>query len=307
VTALQTSDGTAIRSRRFVPALLVSLRPRQWLKNALVVGTPLAAGRLSELPVLRATLFAFVALCLASSCVYLVNDVHDAAEDRGHPRKRYRPIAAGDLPPAAALAAAAVLALAALALARLGSLALVGLVAVYLGVSLAYTLRLRREPVIEMVAVALGFLLRGAAGGVAAGIPVSSWFLLVAGFGSLFLVSGKRFSELAAAPPSAGARASLAAYSQGYLRFIWASAATLTVITYALWANQVYQVRDEGSWALWSLLPFLLALLRYALDVDRATAEAPEDVLLRDRTMQALGLIWLVMFAVGAGGSDGPF
>jgi decaprenyl-phosphate phosphoribosyltransferase len=121
----------------------------------------------------------------------------------------------------------------------------------------------------------------------------------------LFLVSGKRYSELAGARRRPGERESLAAYSQGYLRFIWASAATLTVTTYALWANQVYLIRDEGSWALWSLLPFLLALLRYALDIDRAGAEAPEDLLLRDRTLQVLGLIWLVMFAVGAGGSDG--
>jgi decaprenyl-phosphate phosphoribosyltransferase len=297
-------ERTASRSRPLVPALVTSLRPRQWLKNVLVVGAPLAAGRLIELPVLRATGLAFLALCLASSSVYLINDVHDAGEDRGHPRKRYRPVAAGELAPPTALAAAAVLAVAALALAWLNSLTFVALVGVYLAVSLAYTFHLRREPVIEMVAVALGFLLRGAAGGAAAGIPVSSWFLLVAGFGSLFLVSGKRYSELTAAEPRDGGRVALAAYSLGYLRFIWASAATLTVITYALWANQVYLVRDEGSWALWSLLPFLLALLRYALDIDRGTAEAPEDVLLMDRTLQVLGLIWAVMVAVGAGGMD---
>jgi len=286
------------------PAWIRAVRPRQWTKNGLAAGAPLAAGRITDLLVLERTAIAIIALCLASSAVYLINDVHDRDEDREHPRKRNRPVASGQISPRAAAAGAVATAALSLALSWVASPMLAALVAAYLGVSLGYTLLLRREPVIEMVTVATGFVLRASAGGAAAQIPLSPWFLLVAGFGALFLVSGKRYSEVVTLDPDRAVRASLAAYSLGYLRFVWVSAATLTVVTYLLWANQVSVVRDEGSWALWSMVPFLLALLRYALDIDRGRAEAPEDLALGDRQLQAFALIWLIMVAVGAGGVD---
>lgn len=281
------------------------MRPRQWLKNVLVVGAPLAAGRILEPRVALDTALALVAMCLAASSTYLVNDVHDASEDRGHPRKRHRPVASGALSRRAALVAAVVLAVAAFAVSSVAHRGLVALVAGYLVLTVAYTLRLRREPVIELVVVAAGFVLRGAAGGLAADIPMSSWFLLVAGFGSLFLVSGKRYAEIL--DDREDARASLAAYTPTFLRFVWTSAATVTILAYALWATQVYLVRDEGAWALASLVPFLLGVLVYALHVDRGHAEAPEDALLDDRVLLVLGLVWAVMLAVGSGGVDFGF
>jgi len=297
--------GALPRTHRWsTPVLVSAVRPRQWTKNLLVIGAPLVSGRLFEAGVLRATAVAFACLCLAASCTYLVNDVHDVEEDRGHPRKRLRPVASGRLSRRGALVTAAVAGVAALALAGWDGLPLVGLVAGYLAVTIGYTVRLRREPILDLVAVATGFLLRGAAGGVGAGLPVSSWFLLVAGFGSLFLVSGKRYAELVGHERREGGRATLTLYTPGYLRFVWATAATLTIVAYSLWANDVYLVRDEGSWALWSLLPFVVGLLRYAYEVDQGLAEAPEELLLKDRLLQVIGLVWLVMLAVGAGGMD---
>jgi decaprenyl-phosphate phosphoribosyltransferase len=158
--------------------------------------------------------------------------------------------------------------------------------------------------VLELVVVAACFVLRGAAGGVASGLVISSWFLLVAGSGSLYLVAGKRYAELVAQRRGAGLRSTLAAYSPGYLRFVWATAANLTLVTYALWADQVYRVREDGTWALWSLLPFILGILRYSLDLDRGDAEAPEEVVLHDRTLQVIGAVWLILFAIGAGSID---
>jgi decaprenyl-phosphate phosphoribosyltransferase len=305
VTATQSQPvPTAAPIAGRAAGLLAAARPRQWVKNALVVGAPLAAGRALEPSVLRGTGIAFVALCLASSSGYLVNDVHDAAEDRLHPRKSRRPVASGVLPPAAAVAAAVLLGAAALAVARLASWPFVVLVAAYLMVTVAYSLRLRREPVLELVVVAACFVLRGAAGGVASGLVISSWFLLVAGSGSLYLVAGKRYAELVAQRRGAGLRSTLAAYSPGYLRFVWATAANLTLVTYALWADQVYRVREDGTWALWSLLPFILGILRYSLDLDRGDAEAPEEVVLHDRTLQVIGAVWLILFAIGAGSID---
>jgi len=287
------------------PLVLVAfraLRPRQWVKNLLVVGAPLAAGRLLEGGVLRSTLLAFLAFCLAASCGYLVNDVHDAAEDRLHPVKRHRPVASGALPVRVALTLAVALGVASLATAAACSPMFVVLLLAYLAVTLGYTLRLRREPIIDLVVVALGFVLRGAAGGVASGIAISPWFLLVAGFGALFLVSGKRYSELVSREPGTGGRAALATYTPEFLRFVWSLAATVTLVAYLLWATAVFVIRDEGSWAIWSVVPFLLAVLRYAFEIDRGAAEAPEAVLLGNRSLQLLALAWLVMVAVGAEG-----
>ncbi len=290
---------------RIATALVRACRPRQWVKNALVAGAPLASGRWLVGTVASSTVGALVAFCLAASAVYLVNDVVDAAEDRLHPSKRLRPIASGELDAWAALPAAAVLAGAAVALGwwlrpQFGLLLLA-----YLACSLAYSVRLRREPVVELTLVALGFLLRAAGGGVAAGIPISAWFLLVSGFGSLFLVAGKRYCELVAVDREGTRRASLAGYSAPYLRFVWSTAGALTVATYALWGNDVYRVRAHGAWALMSLFPLVVALLLYARRVDAGTAEAPEDVILHDRALQLLSLAWLVMVAVGAGGISG--
>jgi decaprenyl-phosphate phosphoribosyltransferase len=288
-----------------VGALIRACRPKQWLKNALVVGAPLASGRWATGPIVGRTLIAFAVFSLVASAVYLVNDVVDAEEDRRHPYKRLRPIAAGQLLPSAALVAAALLAAGGLGLAWWLRPEFGLLVTAYLVSSLAYSLRLRREPVVDLALVALGFLLRAAGGGVASGIPISAWFLVVAGFGSLYLVAGKRYCELVALDREGARRASLAAYSPQYLRFVWGTAATVTVAAYALWADEVYRVRAQGTWALMSLFPFVVAILMYARSIDTGRAEAPEDVVLSDRVLQLIGLLWLAMVVIGAGGISG--
>jgi decaprenyl-phosphate phosphoribosyltransferase len=293
------------RTGSTLAALLAACRPKQWLKNALVVGAPLASGRWAEGPIVLRTTGAFVAFCLVASAVYLVNDVMDAEEDRRHPRKRFRPVASGRLAPVTAAVAAAVAVAGGTALAWVVRPAFAAVVVVYLLSSLAYSIRLRREPVLEFCLVALGFLLRAAGGGIASGIPISSWFLLVAGFGSLYVVAGKRFSELVAGGREGERRVSLGFYSAGYLRFVWGAAATVTVAAYALWADEVYRVRAGGAWALMSLFPFAVGVLVYARAVDTGRAEAPEDVVLTDRMLQLLGLVWLAMVVAGSGGLPG--
>lgn len=297
-TAAETGGPSGAR------ALLTGLRPRQWAKNVLVLAVPLAAGSLLEPGVLGASLVAVACFCLVSSATYLVNDVVDAEADRAHPVKRSRPVARGALSQRTALAAAAVLLVVALALAWwLTRPELVGVLLVYVAASLAYSTRLKREPVVELALLAAGFLLRAVAGGAATGIPVSQWFLIVAGFGSLFMAAGKRYSELVSLPEGASpVRASLAGYSPQYLRFVWGLAAGVTVTAYCLWAFEVGGA-GSGSWAAWSVAPFVLAILRYAVDIDAGRAEAPEDVALRDRTLQVLALLWVVCFALAAAGA----
>jgi decaprenyl-phosphate phosphoribosyltransferase len=178
------------------PAVLRAVRPRQWVKNALVLAAPLAAGRVDEPDVLVGSALAFVVFCLAAGAVYLVNDVRDVEEDRRHPTKRLRAIASGELPETTAYAVAGVLLVAALTAGLLVAVPLGVTVAVYLTIQLAYAGGLKHQPVMDLACVASGFLLRAIGGGVATGIPLSPWFLLVASFGSLFMVAGKRYSEI---------------------------------------------------------------------------------------------------------------
>lgn len=298
---------TARRARSAPVALVAALRPRQWLKNVLVFAAPLAAGSIFEPAVLIPSLLAFVVFCLMSSATYLINDIRDVDADRAHPTKRFRPIAAGELGVSGAIVTAVVLAVASLTIALLVSVSLFGIVAAYAVFTLAYSLFLKNEPVIELALLSLGFLLRAIAGGAAADLPISPWFLIVAAFGSLFMAAGKRFSELERSQRDPDdptpRRRSLTGYTATYLRFVWGLAAAVTITAYCLWAFEVGLADSSFPWSQWSVLPFVLAILRYALDVDRAEAEAPEEVVLRDRALQVLGLAWLVLFALGALGA----
>ena len=230
------------------------MRPRQWIKNVLVAAAPLAAGDITKASVAIHTLIAFVAFCLASSAVYCFNDVWDAAADRLHPRKRTRPIAANVLPASVAMTAAGVLAAASIAVATPNPLRLV--IVIYLAANVAYALGLKHQPVIELAFVASGFLLRAIAGGPATGIPLSQFFLIVASFGSLFMVAGKRLSELVQLGDEATlSRPILASYSQSYLRMVVAVSAGVTVSAYSLWAFEVGGRHSGFHWATVSIAP----------------------------------------------------
>ncbi|MPR00332.1 decaprenyl-phosphate phosphoribosyltransferase [Modestobacter sp. I12A-02628] len=277
-----------------------AVRPKQWVKNVLVLAAPLAAGRVFEAEVAGPTAVAFALFCMSSAAVYLVNDTIDVEEDRRHPKKRFRPIAAGIVPRPLALALAAVLFTAALVTAALVTRpALAGVLASYVVIQLAYCLFLKNQPVIDLAVVASGFLLRGIAGGVAAGIVLSQWFLLVAAFGSLFMVAGKRYSEFVLVGDEAATRKTLQEYSASYLRFVWSLSAGVTCTAYSLWAFEMVETQDGIPWATISIAPFVLAILRYAMDVDKGAAGAPEEIVLHDRVLLALGLLWAALVGIG--------
>jgi len=278
--------------------VLALVRPKQWVKNLLVVTAPLAAGSLLHPAVAARTAVAFLALVLASSATYCLNDVLDSEADAQHPTKRNRPIPSGRVSRRTALALAVVLAAAALAVAWPGSLRWV--VLAYLAFTVTYSTVLKHQPVIELALVSGGFVLRAIAGGAATGIPLSQWFLIVAGFGSLFMVSGKRLSEAIWAE-SAGAvvRRSLTHYPLSYLRMLIGTSAAVTIAAYCLWAFQTGEGTDGSAWTTLSIVPFVLALLRYALDTDHGRVEEPEEVVLHDRTLLALGVLWLLTYGAG--------
>ncbi|MGB4916696.1 MAG: decaprenyl-phosphate phosphoribosyltransferase [Propionicimonas sp.] len=291
------------RASSILPAWLRAMRPKQWVKNVLVLAAPLAAGRLFEPAVMVASLWAFVAFSLVSASIYLINDIRDVEADRLHPKKRFRPIAAGELRPGVAyfLAAACLV----------GSLALGFWVNVLLGVTLAvywvlqvgYSLFWKHQPIIDLAMVAAGFLLRAVAGGVASGLVLSQWFLLVASFGSLFMVAGKRYSELKEVGAEAGTRASLERYSESYLREVWSVSIAIVIMSYSLWAFEQRYAQPFGvAWTAISIAPFTLAVLRYAMRVDQGQAGEPEDVVVSDRILQVLAVLWVIPVAIAVFG-----
>ena len=181
---------------------------------------------------------------MAASCIYLVNDARDVEADRAHPTKRFRPIAAGVVPESLAYGLAVVLGVASLASPGWSRQNLAVVMAVYIGIQLAYCFGLKHQAVLDICIVSSGFLIRAIAGGVAADIPLSQWFLLVMAFGSLFMAAGKRYAELQLAERTgAKIRKSLESYTSTYLRFVWTLSATAVVVCYGLWAFE----RDDSA------------------------------------------------------------
>jgi decaprenyl-phosphate phosphoribosyltransferase len=289
MTTTAPQPQTSARDGHALAGLIRTMRPRQWVKNVLVLAAPFAGGTIFQLPVLAAVGIAFVAFSLAASGVYLVNDVQDVEADRAHPTKCRRPIAAGVVSPRLALALAVALFVTAIAVSFLASTDLVWVTVVYIAVQLAYCWWLKHQPVVDISIVASGFLLRAIAGGAAAEIVLSQWFLLTTAFGSLFMVAGKRYAEIRLAERTgAKIRKSLDRYTASYLRFVWTLSATGVIMTYGLWAFQLSQT-NHSRWPVISLVPFVVAVLRYAVDVDGGNGGEPEEIALGDRALQVLG------------------
>ena len=282
-------------------AVVKEARPKQWVKNLLVFAAPGAAGVLTEAGPLSRTVIMFVAFCLASAGTYYWNDILDVASDRAHPVKRNRPIASGAIPLNAARVIGTGLLLCGVGLSFTtnwhGGVVCVG----YVLLTLTYSVIWKHIAVVDLVAVAGGFVLRAIAGAQAADVPMSSWFVLVTTFGSLFIVTGKRYaelSELGDAPPVT--RATLEDYSLGYLRTVLSVSCGATLVAYCIWAFEAAGATDS-RWPLYqlSIVPMLTALLRYVLILEQGHGAAPEEIFLADRTLQILGLLWVVVFATG--------
>jgi decaprenyl-phosphate phosphoribosyltransferase len=159
---------------------------------------------------------------------------------------------------------------------------------------------LKHVPVVDLVVVAAGFVLRAVAGVVGTDVPISEWYLIVASFGSLFLVAGKRTSELRLGDDAAGHRRSLEVYTPGFLLLVRGAAVSVTLMAYCLWAFEKAAVADSSfPWFELSIVPFATLLLRYALVHESAELAGPEDIVLGDRQLQVIGLVWVACLAAG--------
>lgn len=285
--------------RTTLAGVVGSLRPRQWAKNVLVVAAPVAAGVIDQPAAAGRTAVAFACFCAAASATYLLNDVRDVDSDRRHPTKRRRPIAAGTLTPGVAVVLAVVLLAAALVGGFVTSTNLGWTLLAYLALTTAYTFGLKRIPVVDLVAVAAGFVLRAVGGAAAVDVPVSEWFFLVTSFGALFMVSGKRQGEAAdLADEAATVRPTLGAYTPGFLAYLRAVFSGGLLIAYCLWAFSSAEARPDASLLFQlSIVPFGIAVLRYALLLEQGRGAEPEKLILSDRTVLAAGVAWAIIYA----------
>jgi len=290
---------TDVAARPSLPAGVIrALRPKQWIKNVLVFAAPAAAGVLDQGDMLGRTLLAFVCFCAASSATYLINDAMDVDSDRRHPVKRTRPIAAGIVPVNLAYTLAALLLAGSIA----GAFALrrdFGItILAYLINTTLYTLWLKRQPILDIASVAAGFVLRAIGGATATALPISEWFFLVTSFGALFMVAGKRSGERAELGDEAGAiRPVLAAYSPEFLTYLRSVFSAGTLLAYCLWAFASAQESAGGSILFQlSIVPFAIAILRYALLLQQGKGAEPENLVLSDRTVLAAGAVWAILY-----------
>jgi decaprenyl-phosphate phosphoribosyltransferase len=244
-----------------------------------------------------------VAFCLAASGTYFLNDARDVEADRCHPTKHRRPVASGAVPVGVALGGGVALLAAGIGLGFAVDPDLGITVTAYAALTTAYSTWLKHIAVVDLVAVSAGFVLRAIAGAAATGVPISEWFFIVASFGSLFMVSGKRGAEAAELGDNGTAveiRPSLASYTPGFVAYLRSVSSSGVLLAYCLWAFEKAAETDTAvPWYQLSIVPFALGVLRYALVLEQGRGSAPEDVVLSDRILQVIGVAWAIVFGLG--------
>lgn len=282
------------------------VRPHHWLKNLFCFGGLFFGGRLLEREALFRALLVFGIFCLISSAVYIFNDIHDREADARHPRKKYRPLARGTVSPQSAAVFAAIFALlgfGAVPALGPGAPAVLVVTGLYILLNVAYTLWLKRIPLLDVNIIALGFLLRVAAGAFAVAVVPTHWILLCTYFLALLLAFGKRRAELcvtgtvdmtAGASPHGGSRTALRGYSRGVLDACLLVCAGLVIVTYSLYCF----LSHEKIAVTLTIVPVVVGIIRY-LQITREgnRGERPEMILLTDRLIQVDTLVWAGLFA----------
>lgn len=292
---IRTADAPLVRS------LVRSLRPSQWTKNLIIFGGLLFGQRLFDLPSVLYASAAFVVFCGLSGVVYLLNDVADREADRKHPLKRHRPIASGALPASVALVAAGIIGAAALGAAFWLRFDFGLFAAAYVALLAFYSGPLKHVVIIDVLTIAIGFVLRAAAGAVVIDVPISNWLLVVTILGALFLALSKRRHELVLLGDEATShRASLQEYSPYLLDQMISVVTASTLVAYAFYTISAETVEKFHTNHLGLTLPFLLyGIFRYLYLVhQKEGGGSPAEMLLNDRPLLACVALWALAVAL---------
>lgn len=287
-------EASAIRTGGTLHTLRLAvecMRPRQWIKNAFVFGGVLYSGQFVELGPLTTAIAVFVAFCLASGAAYLINDAADAEADRHNPRTAGRPIARGALSPRTAVLAAVVADAMALAIAALVNWETLATLGGFIVLQIAYSLVLKHELFIDVMAVAAGFVLRAFAGLVAIDVEISEWLLLCTGLLALFLGFGKRRGEVVALGGTAHPqRPVLEQYSVALVDELIAVVTPSIIVAYSL-----YAVLGARSQAMLLTVPFVMYGVFRVLYLIHHGSRLPDDptiVVWQDRPLQVCIVLW---------------
>lgn len=282
-------------------ALLESMRPRQWTKNLFVFPAIVFAQRLSDRGAVIWTLAAFVIFCFLSSSVYIVNDIADAEHDRQHPTKRNRPIASGRLPVGVALAFSMLLAAFSIALAFNINRQFVLYASLYLGLNLAYSFSLKHIVILDVIMVAIFFVLRAVAGAAAINVEISHWLLICTFLLALFIAMSKRRHELVLLEENASAhRSSLTEYSPYLLDQMISVVTASTVMGYTLYTVDQDTVAKFGTDHLVYTVPFVVfGVFRYLYLIhQKGEGGDPDRIVISDRPFLINFLLWAVVVAL---------
>lgn len=273
------------------------LRIKHWIKNFFVFGGLLFSLNLLNLSYLGKSLLVFIAFCLISSFVYILNDIFDRERDRAHPVKRKRPLASGKIPLASAIFVALLILTTSLALAYLININTFLIILIYALMNVLYTLYLKNKVILDVMIIAAGFVLRVLAGISAIEVPVSNWILLTTLSVSLFLGFGKRRNELLIMDENSHShRPVLEHYSVQLLNYLIIISITLTIVTYALYSIDNQIIEKLGTDRLIFTVPFVIfGLFRYmyVIFINKGGGD-PADVVLKDGFIIADVLLWIL-------------
>jgi 4-hydroxybenzoate polyprenyltransferase len=284
-----------VETRSPAANLIISLRPDQWTKNLIVFAALIFAVKLLDPAALALASAAFLIFCVLSGCVYLINDVSDREADSRHPLKRLRPIASGALSPGTAIAWATGLSVAALAAAYWLRPLFALTAAAYLALFALYTHTLKHVVILDVMSIAMGFVLRAVAGGLVIGVPVSDWLLVCTILLALFLGLAKRRHEITMlADGASGHRRILEEYDPYLLDQMIAIVAAATLVVYIIYCASPETAERFGTHLLVLTTPFpIYGIFRYLYLVHRKHGGgSPSDLLLRDRPLLGCVALW---------------
>ena len=271
------------------------IRVKHYLKNGLIFLPLFFAVKLTDVGLLLRTLAGFAAFCLAASLIYVVNDIRDIEKDRQHSTKCNRPLPSGAISVGAAIAIAAVFGLGAIAiLIALKSWAAGIILALYVALNFGYSFGLKNVPVLDLVILASGFVLRVLFGGAVSGIEVSNWLLLVMAAGALYMGMGKRRGELRR--EGEGTRAVNKYYSVGFLDRNMYLCLALTIAFYSLWCLTSSTIGDfaNGDSVIWSVIILLVLVIRYNYVIEGDSDGDPVSVITRDPMLLILAALYVI-------------
>ncbi len=281
--------------------LFVLLRPKQWTKNLFIFLPLFFSLQFHQLHLLAKAGLAFVFFCLLASAVYIFNDYHDREEDRRHPRKRARPLAAGRVTPGSAAVGGVLLAAGGLLGAAYIGLPMLGMSLLYLALNIAYTLKLKHVALLDVFVIAIGFVIRIIVGGVATGGRIYPWIIVMTFLLALFLAMGKRRDDvrlsLSSGEPS---RRSVGGYTVDFIDGSMVALAAVTIVSYIMYTMSPEIAAKFGTGHLYLTTVFvILGILRYLqlIVVEQQSAD-PVEILWKDPFLQVSLIGWITMFGL---------